>query len=214
MGDSAIVKRFRRLLEECEKEHVFNGTIRELDTPIEYAQHLVRGIKVESHYETRQIRFARDFRNELDMEIGPLNTDDEVVVLGCQSEQKGSDTFPRIILLPKERIMILARTREPMGWQGGWYEWGFVGSIIVAIALSAVGSLAFIYDSFNFNPFDLYSFVPWTIMGVIFFFIAMGIEWYNKFSKRERVLDFNSEEWDEIIETIAGRFPSVIGQES
>ncbi|MFW9768098.1 MAG: hypothetical protein ACFFF9_02240 [Candidatus Thorarchaeota archaeon] len=201
MGDSEIIKKFRRILEECEEEHVFNGTILELDTPIDYAPYRVRGISVEAASGLHKVRFSRNFRNDLDIEIAPLNIEDEVVVFGRQSKQKENETSPIIILLPKERTMILAREREPTGWQGGWSEWSVVGSAVVALVLSAVGMyIVYFEESSSYTPLE------WFVGAYFFFFLMLGLEWYNKFSKRERVIHCNPKDWEIITEEVSRKY--------
>jgi len=202
MGDSRIVKKFLRLLEECEEEHIFEGTIRELDTPIDYAKHLVRGMSVESTAELRKVRFAMDLRNEPYMKIGTLKVDDAVVIIGCQLRQKENETSPKIILLPKERAMILAREPEPIGWQGGWGEWGIVVSYVGA---GVLGTIAF-FMIFLLGNFDLYTFMPWIAGLYLFFFITIGIEWYSKFSRRERVINCDTKDWETITGEISEKY--------
>jgi hypothetical protein len=201
MGNSKLLKKVYQMLEECEKEHTFQGTIQELNTSADYAARLVRGLTVETNDGMRTVNFSGFLNSDPVVNTSHLKFADEVIVLGSQHRQRENETVPRLILYPTDQQLLLARTRKSPYWE----DW----VIVVCYVLSGVlGGLSIFAFGFYNHPFTVL-----VVVGAAFLYIILGgTLWYSKFSRRDRVLDFNSEEWDEIIETIAARFPNAIEQ--
>ena len=204
MGDSKIVNKLWRLLEDSTAEHVFEGEILNLEAPVAYAKHLVRGMRIDTDGGIRRARFESSSRNSPEMNTEPLKIGDTVTVIGCEVERlKEVETSPRIILRPKDQTMLLAREPVAMKWEGGWADWTKVvcyilGTILVILSL-------FTYD--YYEPFSTFS----ILLGLLGVFLVLTIDWvidlYVRFSRRERVIHCNPKEWDVFVETVASRFP-------
>jgi hypothetical protein len=204
MGDSKIVNKVWRLLEDSTADHVFEGEILNLEAPVAYAKHLVRGMRIETDEGIRQARFEGSFQNSPVMNTDSLKIGDTIVVIGCEvKRKKWIETSPRIILRPNDRTILLARESVPMKWKGGWADWTKVFCYIVGVVLGVLGVIS-IFTIDYYQPLTV-------LLGLTSVFLIVMtdwvIDWYVRFSRRERVIHCNPKEWDTFVETIASRFP-------
>ncbi|MHA1576096.1 MAG: hypothetical protein ACTSU3_01925 [Candidatus Thorarchaeota archaeon] len=205
MGESKVIKKFHRLLEECEEGHIFNGTILEFDT-VEYVpkERLAKGMIVTSKGGTRRVNFSTRLKSKSIVDVSSLHANDLVHVFGKKDESRTNCTIPSIIMIPERRVVLFARTRDMFSLKGDWADYVQALSYLLAVILGGISQLSL------FLPLGLFQSTTISLqiglIAFIFFIIMIGVDWYRSYVGRSRVVQCDSDTWKIISDEVTKRF--------
>lgn len=206
MGEWGAFWKMQELLEQplaqCEAEHIFQGAISEFETvgPVP-KDRLTKGMLVDGDNRLHHVNFSLSLREGSGVNTSHLNVGESVIILGKQHSLRNTATFPILIMLPEKRKILLSRTPDDN-------RWGAPGDTIIAILYilgCAIGSIG-IFGPF-FLPMD---FAYWGAIGIIALvslLLFFGIIRYQNYTRRDRVLSFNSDEWNNVMVFMRNRLP-------
>ena len=201
MGDSKIINRFQRLVEECDKAHIFSGTILDFDT-VDYVpkERLTKGMLVTSKAGTRRVSFTAQTINKPIVNATSLQINEPVQVFGVEAASRPNTTIPVIIAVPERRLVLFAKERDMFSWKGGPADYIQALSYLIGITLLAISQLAPLLplaSPLNILQSLAISLQVGLISGV-FLLIMLGIDWYRSYLTRFRLVHCDSETWDTI----------------
>jgi len=216
MGESNIIKKFQRLLVECEEGHLHQGTVTEL-IKVEYVpkDRYATGMIVTGDTGTQRIEFASGQKKYIE-DAAAFNIGDEVVVLGKKNQLHPNATIPSIILFPEEEAVVLSK--EYPGYKfHGWVDYArmlfiILGSIFWVISLSGDLIYSLLNGSINYYGSLYFSlpFVYWSWIGVFFSFLGfILLDSYSRSLYRGRLVLCDTETWNIINMEITKRFENI-----
>jgi len=210
LGDSKIIKKFQRLLAECEEEHIYQGKILEF-IKVDYISEdrFSTGMVLTGSKGTSKIDFSsgyqKYFENASAFAIG-----DEVVVLGKQTKFGHPSMIPSIILIPEKQTLVFSR--EPESYKSeGWTENARIICMILALIFAFISwisnDVSYLFDRF---------FIYWEITlltgiaAFLFIVLFIAIEIYDRHTRRERVIQCDIDTWNIMNEAVIERFGSIV----
>jgi hypothetical protein len=204
MGDSTFIKKFQRLLAECEKDHVNQGKIDEfikVDT-----ESKAKGMVVTDSEGSHRVEFASCQKKYI-TDSSRFRIDDEIIVLGKKNHSQPTTTLPSIILIPEEEEVILSQENLGLKFHG------IVDYVhVLFYLLSSIFGFLFLFRDFFYVMLaeSLYLFqllVDWSGYGLILTFLAyILLNSYIRNKYRERYILCDPETWNIISEEIVERF--------
>ena len=210
MGDSKIINKFQRLLEECEKEHIYQGTILDF-VKVDYVpkERHVSGIIVTGKKGTHRVEFASGPKKYIE-NVSQFRIGDEVMVLGKENQLRSNTTTPSIILLPEEDTIVLSKEHGYIKMQR-WADYAQAVLFFFAIILGVISWIGDFVFTFLLGPyFHPYPLIitlsaggaALLILGVIL------LELYSQYDYRERVIRCDPDTWISLNNEIILKFGS------
>ena len=207
MGDSKVIKKFQRLLEECEEGHIYQGTILDF-VKVDYVpkERYATGMIVTGKTGTHKIEFASGHKKYI-KDASSFSIGEEVLVLGNENHLRPNTTLPSIILIPEEEAVVLSK--EHLGYKfHGWVDYAQVlfyilGSIFGVIVLFGDLIYSILFGQFFFDRPLVY----WSGFGAILSILGIFLlDAYSRHRYRERLVLCDSDTWNIINEEIVERF--------
>ena len=211
MGDSKVIKKFHRLLEECEEDHIYQGTILDF-VKVDYVpkEKYATGIIVTGKSGTYRVEFASGQKKYIE-DVSAFNIGDEVLVLGRANPLRPNTTLPSIILFPEEEAVTLSREHPEYKFYG-WVDYAQVLFYLLAGILGVIsffGDIIFsiLYGPLNFNR----SLVYWSGVGAILLLVGiLFLDAYIRHVYRERLVLCDEETWRTINEELRDWFADIL----
>ncbi|MFW9843209.1 MAG: hypothetical protein ACFFEV_01405 [Candidatus Thorarchaeota archaeon] len=207
MGDSKIIKKFQKTLEECNEVPFYSGTILEFDT-VGYVpkERHTSGVIIESKSGNHRVVFCNDSQKFIE-NASSLKIDDEILVFIRKQSDQPKTILPTIIVVPKERLILFSRKQEPQKSEG-WVENLQILSIVLSLVLGAISQLSSDISFILFSTwFMFWDITLWLGLGsFFFFFIFIVIHLYDRSSRRERVIRCDTDTWSIVKDEIIKKF--------
>jgi len=202
-----LIKKFYRMLSQCEEEHVFRGTIIDFDT-VDYVpkERLAKGMIVHTEQDTRRVNFALFLNNRPVMDALLLNVGDQVLVLGAQHENRGGITLPTIIMIQERKSILFAKERDMFSWKGGWGDYLQAISYLISIVLVAISMVVVLFPIGTMSLQNMILSLQIGSIAFIFFIIVIGVDWYRSHIRRPIMVRCDSETWKIISDEVMKRF--------
>ncbi len=195
------------MLEECEKEQVFRGTIGDFDT-VDYVpkERHTKGMKVTSKEGTHQVDFYSGSTKYIE-DASSIKIGVEAIVFGKENPHRPNNILPAIIMVPKENLVLLAREKENFRSEG-WVENAQIVSIILSLILGTISWLSNDVPILLFNTLFMYwELTFWFGLGsFLFFLLFIAINIYGRHTRRGRVVRCDPETWNTIKDEVFKRF--------
>jgi hypothetical protein len=211
MGDSKVIKKFLRLLEECEDDHIYQGTILEI-IKVDYVpkERYATGIIVTGKTGIHRVEFASGHKKYIE-DIASFNIGDEVLILGKENHLRPNTTLPSIILIPEEEAVVLSKEHPEYRFHG-WVDYAqvvfyIIGSIFGVLSLFGDLIFSMLYGSFNFNRPLVYWFGFVAILSLLGIFL---LDAYSRHVYRERLILCDTDTWNIINGEIIDRFGEIV----
>jgi hypothetical protein len=207
MGDSKVIKKFQRLLDECEEGHVYQGKIIDF-VKVDYVpkERYATGMIMTGKNGTHRVEFASCQKKYIE-DASTFRIGDEVIVLGKENRLQSNTTIPSIILIPEEETVVLSK--EHLGFKfHGWVDYTQVlfyilGSILGVLYLFGDIIFSILYGPLNFNRPLVY----WSGLGSILSIVVLiSLDIYSRHEYRAREILCDSGTWNIINSEIAQRF--------
>jgi hypothetical protein len=134
LGESQVLKKFQRLLDQCEEEHVLRGTIIEFDT-LDYVpkeRHL-KGMIVSSKAVNHRVDFSLGAAKYIE-DASALKIGDEIIIMRKVHPHGPNNILPVVIIVPEKKLVLLSRERESYRSEG-WAENAIIVCLILALLL-------------------------------------------------------------------------------
>jgi hypothetical protein len=184
MGDSKILKKFRRLCDDYKVEFVIEGVVEDFDTvyPVP-PERLTRGMAINIGEETRLVVFHNTKRP-------PVEIGDRVIVVGKEYPTKKAGILPVTILNPTKKWVLFSR------------EYLLKKPDKSELAITLIGSGIFIVawliarDSFPAFAFGI----------LLPFLLFFPPPYLMTFLRRPRLHNCSKQECQLLLEEIGGRF--------
>jgi hypothetical protein len=204
MGTSFASKRIRKKLEKmlagCTERHIFKGLLIEFETvgPVPMDR-LVKVMLVDTPDGKRYVNFCASIESTSVVPVSSLNVGNLVVVLGEKHEHMENATFPHLIALPEEHTLLVPK--EPPRFLGDSSDkhLALVYSIITVFCVFLFFMGLFLY------PILLVLAVPLITISASWAMVEWATVWYQKNSRRARVLRFDPERWTDVVAFIKDR---------
>ncbi len=207
MGESKIIKKFRRLLTECEEDHLHQGIITEF-IKVEFVpkERYATGIIVTGDTGTHRIEFASGQKKYIE-DAAAFNIGDEVLVLGKKNQLRPNTSIPSIVLFPEEEAVMLSK--EYLGYKfHGWVDYAQMLFIILCFLFGVIPMFGDLIYSLLYVPSTPP--VYWSFVGFVPSFLGFIIlEAYSRSLYQERLVLCDTETWNMINMEIAERFRNI-----
>ncbi|MFW9843208.1 MAG: hypothetical protein ACFFEV_01400 [Candidatus Thorarchaeota archaeon] len=213
MSESNVIKRFKWSLEECEKDHVYSGTILEFDQE-DYAprDQFLEGMLVTSRKGTRRVNFFIPKKSKPIIDVSSLKVNDFVHVFGRKDESRSNSTTPSLIMAPDRTIVIFANRRDMFTWRGERVDYVQALSYLITIVLSVISQF-FVVLSLGILPLGP---APdssiWFLVGVVaymFLFLTLGVDWYRSRLGNPISIHCDNETWNHLNDIVSEKYGSL-----
>jgi hypothetical protein len=207
LGVSKVIKKFQRLLAECEEEYVYQGKILEF-IKVDYIpedRHST-GMILTGSTGTSRINFSSGHQKYFE-NASPFKIGDDVVVFGKKNQYGPTSIIPSIILIPEDETVVFSREQESIRSET-WAENIQIVSIILSAILSVLSWLSNDIPLILFNTLFMYmELTLWFALGsILFFSLFIVTAIYDRHSRRERVVRCDTDTWNIINKEILKRF--------
>jgi hypothetical protein len=204
-----MVERFTRRVDGCGKEDVIKGTISGFETvPPVPRSRLTKGIILDTEEGTIHVGFTLRREGRPILDASPLETGDEVVVIGGTHPETDRTILPVLILCPEKRLVSYAREQGKMQWG----DWGdreqLVASVIIVLG-TVLGGASILWGwvtSPGMYPEMSTGFLPFFVIALAALLILMGIDVYRRHMRRPRVFRYDENQWLLVAEEMMNRF--------
>ncbi|TFG30933.1 hypothetical protein EU528_07430 [Candidatus Thorarchaeota archaeon] len=209
MGDLKDIKKFQRLLAECEESHIYQGKIADF-VKVDYVpkERYATGMMVTSKNGTHRVEFASGEKKYIE-NASSFRIGDEIIVLGKENPTRSNTTIPSIILIPDEETVVLSKEHLGLKFHG-WIDYAQVlfyilGSILGVLSLFGDLIFSMLYGEFYFNRPLVY----WSGFGAILFVVALlSLDSYSRHMYRAKEILCDPETWKIINNMLASHVPN------
>lgn len=207
LGDSKIVKKFRRLLAECEEGHVYKGKILDF-IKVDYVpkERQATGMIITGDTGTHRVEFTSGPKEYI-KNASPFRVGDEILVLGRENKFKSNATLPSIILIPEEESVVLSKEHSEHKLHG-WVDHVQAVFFLLAIILGIIywfGDLIFIAVFGIIHPYP--PIITLSGAGACLLFLGIVLlDIYSRYDLQERTIRRDSETWTLFNDEINQRF--------
>jgi hypothetical protein len=203
MGNSlpttSIQKKLERMLDLCTADHVFKGTIFEFDTVGSVPkERLTKGMFVDRREGMRRVIFYDTVGGTCMVNTLLLNIGDSVIILGKQHRQRETATFPMLIMHSETQTLLFSREPETNQWSAS----DTALSIVYVIGLFII-AITYLIQFLSTNWFH---WILLDVAAVVIFLVFFVIVMYQRYLRRERVVHFDSQGWEHVVNIINNRF--------
>lgn len=207
MGESSLLKKFHRLLAECEEDNFYSGTILEFDTEgyVPRERH-TRGMIVDSKAGTRRVVFYHGSEKYI-KDSSSLRVGDDVIIISKELPHRPNTYQPSIIIIPDDKIVLLAQERENFRSEG-WAENAQIVSLILFFILGIISWLSNDIPFILFHRYYMYWEITfWSgLTSILCFLVVVLIEICRHHARRGIVHQCDTEIWNIISDEVTERF--------
>jgi Flp pilus assembly protein TadB len=127
-----------------------------------------------------------------------LNIGDSVIILGKQHRQRETATFPMLIMHSETQTLLFSREPETNQWSAS----DTALSIVYVIGLFII-AITYLIQFLSTNWFH---WILLDVAAVVIFLVFFVIVMYQRYLRRERVVHFDSQGWEHVVNIINNRF--------